>query len=95
MNEFLSVKNEISIDGGLSVNPYFCRFLANVLNRRVKVRSSTELTALGTARLAAGTPGDTILNKNSAKRYEPEQDMSPYQTKFTDAVNRSVQWRSR
>jgi glycerol kinase len=94
MNEFTSIKNEISIDGGLSVNPYFCRFLANVLNRQVRVRSLPELTALGTARLAGGAPGETTMDESSEKRYEPEQDLVPYLAKYTDAVDRSVQWRS-
>jgi glycerol kinase len=42
----------ISIDGGLSKNPYFGQFLANALNRRVLVSSSADLTGLGVARMA-------------------------------------------
>ncbi len=44
--------NSISIDGGLSKNPYFGQFLANALNRRVVVSSSADLTGLGIARMA-------------------------------------------
>ena len=43
---------DISIDGGLSKNPYFGQFLANALNRRVVVASSADLTGLGIARMA-------------------------------------------
>ncbi|MBT4875571.1 MAG: glycerol kinase, partial [Desulfobacula sp.] len=45
MSEFISIKNEISIDGGVTANPYFCQFLADVLNRRIIVQSLAELTA--------------------------------------------------
>jgi glycerol kinase len=44
--------NSISIDGGLSKNPYFGQFLATALNRRVVVSSSADLTGLGIARMA-------------------------------------------
>jgi len=73
MNTFVSIEDEISIDGGLSANPYFCQFLADVLDLQVVVQSSPELTALGTARLAAGvrlekkhrrTVPETILTRN-------------------------------
>ncbi len=45
----------ISIDGGLSVNPYFGQFLADQLGRDVMVSEDAELTARGLAMLAAGT----------------------------------------
>lgn len=50
----------VSIDGGLSANPYFCQFLADVLNRDVVVSEEAELTAMGTAMLAAEHCGTTI-----------------------------------
>jgi glycerol kinase len=94
MNEFISIKNEISIDGGLSANPYFCQFLADVLNRQVLVQSSAEITALGTADLTAGNSIDQKMRDSLTRRYHPETDKHQYLEKFKDAVNRSVQWRS-
>lgn len=92
MNEFTTVKNEISIDGGLSANPYFCQFLADVLNRQVVGRSAAELTALGTARLAASGHVEQNFMTSPVKRYLPKTDRQPFLEKFKDAVSRSTQW---
>ena len=98
MNEFALIKDEISIDGGLSANPYFCQFLADVLNRRVVVQSSAELTAFGTAKLAMGSGIDfefkSDLKDSLNRQYQPEADKSQYLEKFKDAVNRSIKWRN-
>jgi glycerol kinase len=42
----------LSVDGGLTHNRYFIRFLADAMNKRVRVPSSAELTGLGAAQLA-------------------------------------------
>jgi glycerol kinase len=94
MNKFVSINDEISIDGGLSANPYFCQFLADVLNLQVVVRSSTELTAVGTALLAGGRQIAQNLKDSSIRRYLPETDRKEYLQKFKSAVNRSLSWRS-
>ncbi len=94
MNKFVSINDEISIDGGLSANPYFCQFLADVLNLQVVVRSSTELTAVGTALLAGGKQIAQNLKDSSIRRYLPETDRKEYLQKFKSAVNRSLSWRS-
>lgn len=94
MNEFTSINDEISIDSGLSANPYFCQFLADVLNRQVIVQSSAELTAYGTAQLAAGHHIEKNLTDSSIKRYPPKTGRQSYLDKFKDAVNRSTGWRS-
>ena len=94
MNKFVSINDEISIDGGLSANPYFCQFLADVLNIQVVVRSSTELTAVGTALLAGGKQIAQNLKDSSIRRYLPETDRKEYLQKFKSAVNRSLSWRS-
>jgi glycerol kinase len=91
MNDFVPIKDEISIDGGLSANPYFCQFLADVLNMQVVVQSSAELTAFGTAKLAGGKSLKTS-KESSEKRYFPESNKQQYLKKFKDAVNRSRQW---
>ena len=94
MNEYVSIQDEISIDGGLSANPYFCQFLADVLNLQVVVPSSSELTAIGTARLAAGSATLKILEGQAICRYTPSKDMGQHLLKFKEAVSRSANWRS-
>ncbi len=94
MNEFVAIQDEISIDGGLSANPYFCQFLANVLNLQVVVQFSSELTAIGTAKLAAGSGMLKTLEGQAIRRYRPDKDMEPHLLRFKEAVSRSVSWRS-
>lgn len=92
MSQLTTIKDEISIDGGLAANPYFCQFLADALNRQVVVQSSTELTAFGTAQLAAGNRNEHFLMPVSARRYLPQKDSHKQLERFKDAVNRSSQW---
>ncbi|RLB72399.1 MAG: glycerol kinase [Deltaproteobacteria bacterium] len=92
MNQLTTIKDEISIDGGLASNPYFCQFLADTLSRQVVVPPSTELTAFGTAQLAAGYHNDHFLMPASVQRYRPQKDSHQQLEKFKDAVNRSTQW---
>jgi len=47
----------VSIDGGMSRNPWFTRFLAGALGRDLLVSDEPECTALGTALLAAEGAG--------------------------------------
>ncbi|MCK5914205.1 MAG: hypothetical protein KAG12_10020, partial [Desulfuromusa sp.] len=93
MDKFTSVMGGVSIDGGLSANPYFCQFLADVLNRQVTVPAAVELTALGTARLAAYGHIEFPLVPDAGKRYSPVADRREYMERFKQAVSRSTQWR--
>jgi glycerol kinase len=93
MGEFATIGERISIDGGVSVNPYFCQFLANVLKRQVSVKPIAELTAIGTA-LLAGASTINLAQGNSAEIiYQPEIDLSHHLDRFSDAVDRSKNWR--
>ena len=60
MDALQPLARTVSIDGGLSANPYFCAFLADALNRDVIVSDEPELTAMGTAMLAAEAVGGGI-----------------------------------
>jgi glycerol kinase len=93
MNDLVKITDTISIDGGLSTNPYFCQFLADVLNLQITVQSTAELTALGTAKLAAGERLNN-LKEGSSKRYQPESDKKQYLDRYKDAVARSMKWKS-
>jgi glycerol kinase len=57
----------ISIDGGMSKNPYFCQFLANIMDRAVVVSSVGEQTAVGCAQLA----GAEELARSVQTTYRP------------------------
>jgi glycerol kinase len=87
----------ISIDGGLSANPYFGQFLANALNRKVVVAGSADLTALGTARMAMIGAGAKSLPPltNPTHSFEPIEPISAkLLSRFDIAVIRSKGWKN-
>jgi glycerol kinase len=94
MGEFAAISERISIDGGLSVNPHFCQFLANVLGRQVSVKAMAELTALGTAALAGGAEFHFAEVEEAQIDYFPDAEMSQYLDRFSEAVTRAKRWRS-
>jgi glycerol kinase len=89
----------LSVDGGLARNRYFVRFLADALNKRVRVPSSTELTGLGAAQLAMIGAGlaeiDTLPPPPPPKtEVAPEAPLSrDLHDRFEAAVERSKFWR--
>ncbi|HMB48181.1 MAG TPA: FGGY family carbohydrate kinase, partial [Afifellaceae bacterium] len=48
MQEHQAAAGPLSVDGGMSNNPYFSQFLADILGREVIIPGSGELTAIGT-----------------------------------------------
>lgn len=52
MDRAIPPAGPVSIDGGMTRNPWFCQFLADALARPVRVSAEPELTALGCAGLA-------------------------------------------
>jgi glycerol kinase len=96
MAKSLALQSDISIDGGLANNSYFAQFLANALNKTVTVASSTELTALGTARMAMvglGTKELPPLPK-PAHGYMPHTVFDTgARSRFAAAVDRAKSWR--
>jgi glycerol kinase len=100
MHARLPLASSVSIDGGLSRNPYFCRFLANALNRTVFVPATVDLTGLGISQLAylgAGLSSDGSVPPVAA----PERTIAPraplsddLHARFADAVERARGWRT-
>jgi glycerol kinase len=87
----------ISIDGGLANNPYFGQFLANALNRNVAVAGTSDLTALGTARMAMVGAGAKMLPPLPAPRqsFLPITPLSAaLNSRFDIAVLRSKGWKN-
>lgn len=89
MNNFTPLENTLSIDGGVSANPYFCQFLASLLNKQVVVQEFSELTAFGTAQLAGGA---RHFAGGSENRYDPAENMDHYAARFQQALGRATQW---
>ena len=93
MGKFSNVGEKISIDGGVSVNPYFCQFLANALQKQVSVKSMAELTAIGTAQLAGAVEILQSDNEQHDSHYFPEKAGAEYQQHFRRAINCAREWR--
>ena len=95
-------KPSISIDGGLSANPYFCQFLANLVNQTIIVPNQLELTALGTALLAASHPNAQVKNPASlhmaqsdtdnGRIYYPNRPLADVHPLFHRAIERCKNW---
>ncbi|HEY1384786.1 MAG TPA: FGGY family carbohydrate kinase [Dongiaceae bacterium] len=89
----------LSVDGGLTRNRYFTRFLADAMNRRVRVPSSAELTGLGAAQLAMIGAGlanlDTLPPPPPPKtEIAPAAPLSAeLRAQFSEAIARSRGWR--
>ncbi|KAA6169251.1 glycerol kinase [Pseudomonas marginalis] len=89
MDEFLSVTDHLSIDGGLARSPYFAQFLADALQRCIVTQRFDELTAFGCAALAAKGIGVALKPpRNTSTTFHPKVSAS-----FSDAVTRCRDWR--
>ncbi len=93
MSTFTRVADSISIDGGVSVNPYFCQFLANVLSRTVRVKPMAELTAIGTAQLAGADKISLQPHNQPEIAYQPDGDFGKYHKQFKRAIDMARGWR--
>jgi hypothetical protein len=64
-----------------------------VLNRQVAVNTMAEVTALGTAMLAAGGELPRAVADTRQREYSPLVDMSAFLERFAMAVTRASHWR--
>ncbi len=89
----------LSVDGGMTRNRYFTRFLADTMNKRVRVPSSAELTGLGAAQLAmigAGLAEPDTLPPPPPPKAEiaPTAPLAAdLHARFDAAIERSKAWR--
>jgi glycerol kinase len=99
LDRHVPLGTHVSVDGGLTLNPYFCEFLARALNRTVVVPSTPDLTGLGCAQFAfvgAGHgPVETLPPVAPPDRVvEPQSPLPAAQhLRFADAVMRARGWR--
>jgi glycerol kinase len=97
MAELLPLGAALSADGGMARNPYLLRFLADVTGRTIIVPSSTELTALGTARMAMRGLGAAKLPAlpPPVSIVAPESSCGPEaRRRFASAVSRARGWKA-
>jgi glycerol kinase len=99
MHNATPLDGAISIDGGLSNNSYFCRFLARALGHPVAVPGGADLTVLGTAQLtmigAKLCDIDSLPAAPAERRRESGEPPLPAQARerFRSAVERCENWR--
>lgn len=82
--------DSISIDGGLSSNGYFCQFLADVLQKQIILPANSELTATGTALIAAGM--SDVLYSPPEKTYAPQTARADSVALFEKGLRRARDW---
>ncbi len=96
MAELAPLQATISIDGGLTQNPYFNMFLANALDKTIIVQNYAELTGYGTARMAMNGAGISSLPPLPAPRTRivPASPLGQqHRARFAEAVARSRNWK--
>jgi glycerol kinase len=92
MEEIGPISSAVVIDGGMTKNPYFTQFLANVLQRDVKPARFSELTAYGAARLAAIGFGENLDDYSDYQLITPLANYQHYLPRFKQACSMSSNW---
>lgn len=92
MSELVPLDGPVSIDGGMASNPYLCQFLADALACPVVVPEMGELTALGTALMAAGNGEEAGPMPGRSRTYAPARVSHDWTVRFADAVARCRGW---
>lgn len=92
MHSCIPLKSNLLIDGGMSKNPYFVQFLANVMQREIRPASMPELTGLGTIQLASDFTGFELQTVSLFGSVQPEPGISNSMGMFERAVSMSRQW---
>jgi glycerol kinase len=95
MGRLAPLDGPVSIDGGLSANPYFRRFLARALGRPLAIPATVELTGLGIALLAragSGIAGAAADAERMIVAPEAPLDTAMHH-RFADAIRRCRGWR--
>ncbi len=92
MDRCVPLKDAIFIDGGMSKNPYFNQFLADVCGRQVRPAAVPELTGLGTVMLACQATGETPGFRPEFGSYLPAANRDDDFAKFKKAVSMASDW---
>jgi glycerol kinase len=92
MDACVPLPKSVPIDGGMSGNAYFNRFLADVLGREIRPASVPELTGLGTAQLAAKAVGYELENTMAFNSCTPKTCRKDAMALFDKACRVSQEW---
>jgi glycerol kinase len=85
MGRAVPLREPIGIDGGMTANPWFCRFLSAALGRAVFVSIEPELTAVGTAALAAHGAGESLSPPRRGALVEADPLPDAWHARFSAA----------
>ncbi len=92
-------RKNLSVDGGLTNNSYFCQFLADVTQREIIIPASPDITTYGTARFALIGSGLVKNTSDLPPADEPKSiiiprtDLTHFMERFGEATARSRKWR--
>ncbi|NIA69224.1 glycerol kinase [Pelagibius litoralis] len=92
MDERVTIAGPLSVDGGMAANGYFLQTLADILQRDLVVPRGAELTAIGTARLAAEALGPVSEEPDDALVVRPRADLGRHRARFARAVELCRAW---
>ncbi len=92
MNDCIPIKSPLYIDGGMSNNPYFVQFLANVLDREILAARVPELTGLGIIHLACDALDYTPEINSRFGSTRPNPDAKISLARFKQAIATSKNW---
>lgn len=87
----IPLNGALAIDGGMSANPYFVQFLADVTGREVRPALMPEMTGLGTIGLAASALGVDLSTAAQFGSVEPNTSRSLPTERFDRAVAQSME----
>ena len=92
MGACVPLEGALPVDGGMSSNPYFVQFLADVIEREVRPAKVPELTAIGTVALAGEAAGDPPPIACDFGSVEPQTSRRHQLGTFRQAVNVARDW---
>ena len=92
MSRCVPINDALFIDGGMSKNPYFVQFLANVTGREIRPANMPELTGLGTVKLACDVMGHELKSVSHFGHYNPEPGGQKSVDKYKRAITISLEW---
>ncbi|MGH1477127.1 MAG: FGGY-family carbohydrate kinase [Geminicoccales bacterium] len=94
MARAVPLNEALMIDGGMSKNPYFAQFLADLLGRDVRPSQVADLTAVGTALLAADPLQVDFPEMSAFTSVQPKQDRTAASARFQQAIALTRSWKS-
>jgi len=92
MSDLVPATGPLSVDGGLSRNPYFTQFLADVLEHDLSLATNAEVTGSGTAKLAAAALGRDVPARGEVTLLAPKTPRAHLAATFAEAVRLSRNW---